>query len=197
MSGILEDPITLVSPARLLCSIPSFLSTNLPTYLPSFFLFHLFPSSLVPEHQVSFENNPSLCILSCVVWVGLILLLPPGMGCDWLKLVIVSLPHRMFGSRGGQLSLFRKSETWDLSWECRATDTFSLGLWCEDARNCYSPTLTYSSSKKQKILTRFFVLLSPFKTGLIFCLIKFESSNWTRYPVLPEMIVYLSLFLLR
>lgn len=58
------------------------------------------------------------------------------------------------------------------------------------ARNCYSPTLTYfPSSKKQKILIRFFFLSSPSKIGLIVWLIKFESSNWTRYPVHPEMFI--------
>lgn len=129
MSGILEDPIILfsLSPARHFCSDPS-LSPSL-----LFFVFHLFLSSLVPESQVSFENNPSVSIHSYLVWAGLILLPPPGMGHDWLKPVTVLLSHRMFGSGGGQLSLSRKNEIWDLRWEFRATDTFSfLGLWCEE-----------------------------------------------------------------
>ena len=97
-------------------------SSGIPTaFCPVFSPF--LPGTRTP----SFFGKLPLCLYSYLCGLGEIDFTPnPGMGCDWLKSVNISLSHMMVGSRGGRaIKLVQEEWPWELSWECRATDTFS------------------------------------------------------------------------
>ena len=64
----------------------------------------------------------------------------PGMGHDWLKLVNISLPHGVVGSKGWVMKLKEEDEIGNLCWKFGTTHiSSSLGflVWAGVARSCW------------------------------------------------------------